>query len=89
MKSETTEQSATKQETTVEGLKAEIEHLQKALEEAQRAPTRMQLPVTRQSITHKFSVSGHEGYITVGLYADGRPGEVFLTMAKEGSTVGA
>ncbi len=52
------------------------------------APRRERLPDTRQSITHKFSVSGHEGYITVGLYPDGRPGELFITMAKEGSTVG-
>jgi len=52
------------------------------------APRRERLPDTRQSITHKFSVSGHEGYITVGLYPDGRPGELFITMAKEGSTIG-
>jgi ribonucleoside-diphosphate reductase alpha chain len=52
------------------------------------APRRERLPDTRQSITHKFSISGHEGYITVGLYPDGRPGELFITMAKEGSTVG-
>jgi len=52
------------------------------------APRRERLLDTRQSITHKFSVSGHEGYITVGLYPDGRPGELFITMAKEGSTVG-
>ncbi|MEE9601888.1 MAG: vitamin B12-dependent ribonucleotide reductase, partial [Thermoguttaceae bacterium] len=52
------------------------------------APRRDRLPDTRQSITHKFNVAGHEGYITVGLYEDGRPGEVFLTMAKEGSTIG-
>jgi ribonucleoside-diphosphate reductase alpha chain len=51
-------------------------------------PRRERLPDTRQSITHKFNVSGHEGYITVGLYPDGRPGELFITMAKEGSTVG-
>ena len=51
-------------------------------------PRRERLPDTRQSITHKFSVSGHEGYITVGLFPDGRPGELFITMAKEGSTVG-
>jgi ribonucleoside-diphosphate reductase alpha chain len=51
-------------------------------------PRRERLPDTRQSITHKFNVSGHEGYITVGLYSDGRPGELFLTMAKEGSTIG-
>ena len=51
-------------------------------------PRRERLPDTRRSITHKFSVSGHEGYITVGLYPDGRPGELFITMAKEGSTIG-
>lgn len=51
-------------------------------------PRRERLPDTRQSLTHKFSVNGHEGYITAGLYEDGRPGEVFITMAKEGSTVG-
>ena len=49
---------------------------------------RERLPDTRQSITHKFSIAGHEGYITVGLYEDGRPGELFITMAKEGSTIG-
>ncbi|MGQ9575581.1 MAG: vitamin B12-dependent ribonucleotide reductase [Thermoguttaceae bacterium] len=52
------------------------------------APRRERLPDTRRSITHKFSVGGHEGYITVGLYPDGRPGELFITMAKEGSTIG-
>jgi len=51
-------------------------------------PRRERLPDTRQSLTHKFSVSGHEGYITVGLFEDGRPGELFITMAKEGSTIG-
>ena len=51
-------------------------------------PRRRRLPDTRHSVTHKFSVGGHEGYLTVGLYEDGAPGEVFITMAKEGSTVG-
>jgi ribonucleoside-diphosphate reductase alpha chain len=55
---------------------------------AQSRPFRRRLPDTRQSITHKFSVTGHEGYLTVGLYEDGQPGELFITMAKEGSTVG-
>ncbi len=49
--------------------------------------TREKLPYERASVTHKFSVSGHEGYITVGMYADGRPAEVFIKMAKEGSTL--
>ncbi len=48
---------------------------------------RHKLPDERRAITHKFSVAGHEGYVTVGLYEDGMPGEIFLTMAKEGSTI--
>ena len=50
-------------------------------------PTRRKLPDERNSVTHKFSIGGHEGYITVGLYEDGTPGEVFIAMAKEGSTI--
>ena len=50
-------------------------------------PLRKRLPVERTALTHKFEVGGHEGYITVGLYDDGTPGEIFLRMAKEGSTV--
>ncbi|MCS7306779.1 MAG: vitamin B12-dependent ribonucleotide reductase [Thermoguttaceae bacterium] len=64
---------------------------QKEKEEAPKplpGPRRERLPDTRRSITHKFSVAGHEGYITVGMYPDGRPGELFITMAKEGSTIG-
>jgi len=48
---------------------------------------REKLPVERQSVTHKFSVGGHEGYMTVGMYPDGRPGEIFIKMSKEGSTL--
>ena len=48
---------------------------------------RHRLPEERASITHKFSIAGHEGYITVGLYPNGQPGEIFIRMAKEGSTV--
>jgi len=61
---------------------------QKAKDKAAAVPRRERLPDTRRSVTHKFNVSGHEGYITVGLYDDGRPGEMFITMAKEGSTIG-
>jgi ribonucleoside-diphosphate reductase alpha chain len=50
-------------------------------------PYRRKLPDERKAITHKFSVGAHEGYLTVGLYDDGPPGEIFITMAKEGSTV--
>jgi ribonucleoside-diphosphate reductase alpha chain len=50
-------------------------------------PLRKRLPSERTALTHRFEVGGHEGYITVGLYEDGTPGEIFLRMAKEGSTV--
>jgi ribonucleoside-diphosphate reductase alpha chain len=50
-------------------------------------PVRRKLPDERHSLTHKFSIGGHEGYITVGMYEDGTPGEIFVTMAKEGSTI--
>ena len=50
-------------------------------------PMRHRLPDEREAITHKFDIAGHEGYITVGLYETGAPGEIFLVMAKEGSTI--
>src|SRR5262249_23204488 len=50
-------------------------------------PVRRHLPVERHSVTHKFSVAGHEGYLTIGMYEDGTPGEIFIVMAKEGSTL--
>jgi ribonucleoside-diphosphate reductase alpha chain len=56
--------------------------------EPTRRPFRRRMPTTRQSLTHKFEIAGHEGYLTVGIYEDGSPGELFITMAKEGSTVG-
>jgi ribonucleoside-diphosphate reductase alpha chain len=52
-----------------------------------RTPVRRRLPDERRAITHKFDIQGHEGYITVGLFEDGQPGEIFLVMAKEGSTI--
>jgi ribonucleoside-diphosphate reductase alpha chain len=51
-------------------------------------PLRRRLTDTRQAFTHKFDIAGHEGYLTVGLFDDGQPGELFITMAKEGSTIG-
>jgi ribonucleoside-diphosphate reductase alpha chain len=51
-------------------------------------PTRRRMSDTRTSITHKFDIAGHEGYLTVGLFDDSQPGELFITMAKEGSTIG-
>ena len=51
-------------------------------------PLRRRLSDTRKAVTHKFDIAGHEGYMTVGLFEDGQPGELFITMAKEGSTIG-
>jgi ribonucleoside-diphosphate reductase alpha chain len=67
---------------TAEAVKAAV-----AAALASRTPLRRKLPDERQAITHKFDISGHEGYITVGLFEDGMPGEIFLVMAKEGSTI--
>jgi ribonucleoside-diphosphate reductase alpha chain len=60
---------------------------EKVLEKVVYRPIRRKLPDERRSLTHKFSIGGHEGYITVGMYDDGAPGEVFITMSKEGSTI--
>lgn len=54
---------------------------------AEARPARRRLPAERAAYTHKFSIAGHEGYITAGMYEDGMPGEVFITMSKEGSTL--
>ena len=62
---------------------SEVEEMIKKNSSPQRKP----LPDVRQSITHKFDIAGHEGYITVGLYEDGTPGELFIKMSKEGSTI--
>jgi ribonucleoside-diphosphate reductase alpha chain len=67
-----------------------IESLRRQLAAAQveaTRPHRHRLPAERSAVTHKFDINGHEGYITVGLYPDGQPGEIFLKMAKEGSTI--
>ncbi|HYM22704.1 MAG TPA: vitamin B12-dependent ribonucleotide reductase [Vicinamibacterales bacterium] len=61
--------------------------LSREVEAMVRTPIRRKLPDERQAITHKFDIQGHEGYITVGLFEDGQPGEIFLVMAKEGSTI--
>ncbi|HTP34839.1 MAG TPA: hypothetical protein VMJ75_21830, partial [Candidatus Acidoferrales bacterium] len=60
---------------------------EKLVEKVVYRPVRRKLPDERRSITHKFSIGGHEGYITAGMYDDGAPGEIFITMAKEGSTI--
>ena len=70
-------------------LTQQIEDLQKQLREARAAPVRQRLPATRASVTHEFTIGKEDkGYVTVGSYEDGRPGEVFIKMAKEGSTIG-
>ena len=71
-------------EARLKELEAEVARLR---DEAGR-PLRRRLSDTRTAITHKFDVAGHEGYLTVGLFEDGQPGELFITMAKEGSTIG-
>ena len=77
-------------DAVIEADSAIIENLKKQLAVAQAEavkPHRRRLPAERSAVTHRFDISGHEGYITVGLYPDGQPGEIFLKMAKEGSTV--
>ncbi len=66
-----------------DGVRETVKEVVKVVE----TPRRRKLPDERQAITHKFDVAGHEGYITVGLFEDGTPGEIFLVMAKEGSTI--
>ena len=69
------------------GVSAEVREVVKEVVKIVERPTRRKLPDERPSITHKFDIAGHEGYITVGLFEDDQPGEIFLTMAKEGSTI--
>ncbi len=72
----------------VEAPAAPVSRPAAALRPSGPQPRRQRLPDTRRSMTHKFDIQGHEGYLTVGFFDDGRPGELFITMAKEGSTVG-
>jgi ribonucleoside-diphosphate reductase alpha chain len=67
--------------------KDKVADFSKEIEAIIRTPVRRKLPDERHAITHKFDIQGHEGYITVGLFEDGQPGEIFLVMAKEGSTI--
>ena len=66
----------------------ELENELAAVRRRADQPVRHRMSDTRMSLTHKFEIAGHEGYITVGLYEDGQPGELFIHMAKEGSTIG-
>jgi ribonucleoside-diphosphate reductase alpha chain len=77
--------------TDANGVESRILELEEELATLRRQldqPVRHRMPDTRTSLTHKFEIAGHEGYITVGLYEDGQPGELFITMSKEGSTIG-
>jgi ribonucleoside-diphosphate reductase alpha chain len=92
------EKDAKKQNTKVSGVGSQVlgegssdltpntQNL-KPLAQDEYKPRRRHLPDERRAITHKFAVGNHEGYITVGLYDDGTPGEIFVTMAKEGSVI--
>src|SRR5438876_6381907 len=88
----------TKDMGTVADIGPEVDALQKRILQLEQElatlrsqldqPVRHRMPDTRTSLTHRFEIAGHEGYITVGLYEDGQPGELFITMSKEGSTIG-
>jgi ribonucleoside-diphosphate reductase alpha chain len=78
--------AASKSDTKSPVARGSLEYVGKATPPVP-APFRRKLPDERRSITHKFSVAGHEGYVTVGLFEDGKPGEIFLRMSKEGSTI--
>ena len=82
---ETAKETAHLIEAAERGDRAQVEVVR---ERIVHRPMRRRLPNTRCSVTHKFNIAGHEGYLTVGLYEDGMPGELFITMAKEGSTIG-
>lgn len=75
-------------EAATAAAKGDVAVTERIVERIVHRPMRRRLPDTRQSLTHKFNIAGHEGYLTVGLYDDGAPGELFITMAKEGSTIG-
>ncbi|MDB4485525.1 vitamin B12-dependent ribonucleotide reductase, partial [bacterium] len=84
-----TNQSSTESEN--ESVEDKITSLEKEIERLGKQatqPLRRRLPETRKAVTHKFDIAGHEGYLTVGLFEDDSPGELFITMAKEGSTIG-
>ena len=79
---------ATAETGTLRGRIADLEKEIETLRAAMEQPSRNRMPDTRVSLTHKFEIAGHEGYITVGLYQNSQPGELFIQMAKEGSTIG-
>ena len=80
----TEQDSAPEVDERIQELEEQLVGLQKQIDQ----PLRRRLPETRTAVTHKFDIAGHEGYLTIGLFEDGTPGEMFITMAKEGSTIG-
>lgn len=85
------DKTAASTESQVPALQGRIVDLEKEiglLREEVGQPLRRRLPETRMAINHKFEIAGHEGYLTVGLFENNQPGELFVTMAKEGSTIG-
>lgn len=88
--SKTAQPLSTKKDEKTEGASAaegvSIQNEPQSLDRPPRA-TRHRLPVERASVTHKFKIGGYEGYLTVGLYPNGQPGEIFIRMSKEGSTI--
>jgi len=79
---------ATLDRSEIEARIIELEQENESLRVRLDQPSRHRMPDTRVSLTHRFEIAGHEGYITVGLYEDRQPGELFITMSKEGSTIG-
>ncbi len=71
----------------IENVEIEPQQVQKVIIQESHKPVRRHLPDERHSITHKFTISGHEGYITVGMFEDGTPGEIFISMSQAGSTL--
>ena len=86
--SETTTTESASQDRTLQLRINELESEVTQLREVAGHPARRRLPDTRAAYTHKFEIAGHEGYMTVGVFENGQPGELFVTMAKEGSTIG-
>ncbi|MCX8107183.1 MAG: vitamin B12-dependent ribonucleotide reductase, partial [Verrucomicrobiae bacterium] len=79
------------QQAEVEKLRARVAELEAEVTKLRSLvgkPIRRRLPDTRKAVNHKFNIAGHDGYLSVGLFDDGQPGELFITMAKEGSTIG-
>jgi len=81
-------EAAVSEKVELEARVVELERELEVLRKQVNQPVRQRMPETRVSLTHKFDIAGHEGYITVGLYENGEPGELFIQMAKEGSTIG-